>query len=90
MNAITLIDIPDDLAAEAAEVPGLRERLVCFLRAEVSLHRRRQSRHSAQAREIVQQAKAEVAAVGPLTEEAKAKARQEFVLFYEELMKKLP
>ena len=35
MNAFQLAEIPDELAAEAAQVPGLSKRLLNFLRAEV-------------------------------------------------------
>ena len=88
MNATQLADIPDDLAAEAAQVPGLSTRLFSFLRAEVSMHRKRQSRYSAQVREIAQQAKAEaerMKAAGVTPKEACA----EFVKMYVELMDKL-
>ena len=42
--------------------------------------------HSLQAREIVRQAREEVAKMEPLTEDEKAQAKKEFVVFYERLM----
>jgi hypothetical protein len=88
MNATSLIEIPDDLAAEAAQVPGLSARLIGFLQAEVSQHRKQQRPHRAQAIEIVKQAKAEAeqmkaAGVTP------AEARSEFVKMYVEMIEKL-
>lgn len=89
MNVAPFMDIPDDLIADAAQVPGLRLRLMSFLRAEVTLHRKRQSLHSLQAREIVRQAREEVAEMPPLTDDEKAKERVEFIAFYEKLMTQL-
>lgn len=89
MNAAPFTDIPDDLIADAAQVPGLRIRLMSFLRAEVTQHRKRQNMHSLQAREIVRQAREEVAKMEPLTEDEKAQAKKEFVVFYERLMNQL-
>ena len=89
MNAAPFIDLPDDLIADAAQVPGLRMRLMSFLRAEVTQHRKRQSLHSLQAREIVRQAREEVAEMEPLTESEKVKAKKEFVVFYDKLMTQL-
>ncbi len=59
MSITQLADIPDDLAAEAAQVPGIHTRLISFLRAEIAQNRRRQSQHSEQVREIVRQSHAE-------------------------------
>ena len=56
MSITSIADIPEDLAAEAAQVEGLQERLILWLRAEVTQDKKRKSRHSAQAREIVRQA----------------------------------
>jgi hypothetical protein len=89
MNAAPFTDIPDDLIADAAQVPGLRIRLISFLRAEVTQHRKRQNMHSLQAREIVRQAREEVAKMEPLAEDEKAQAKKEFVVFYERLMNQL-
>lgn len=56
MSITSIADIPEDLAAEAAQVEGLQERLILWLRAEVTQDKKRKSRHSSQAREIVRQA----------------------------------
>jgi len=56
MSITSLVDIPDDLAAEAAKVEGLPQRLLLFIRAEVTQDHKRKSRHSAEAREIVARA----------------------------------
>ncbi|NLT71285.1 MAG: hypothetical protein GXX91_11405 [Verrucomicrobiaceae bacterium] len=56
MSITSIADIPEDLAAEAAQVEGLQERLILWLRAEVTQDKKRKSRHSSQAREIVHQA----------------------------------
>jgi len=56
MSITSIADIPEDLAAEAAQVEGLQERLILWLRAEVTQDKKRKSRHSAQASEIVRQA----------------------------------
>ncbi|MCB1227988.1 MAG: hypothetical protein KDK99_19435 [Verrucomicrobiales bacterium] len=53
MKLLSMVDIPDDLAAEAAQVEGLQDRLIFWLRAEVTQDRKRKSRYSAQAQEIV-------------------------------------
>ena len=84
MNALQLVEIPDDLAAEAVQVPGLPERLLSFLRAEVLLHQRRQGRYSAQAREIAQRAMAEAEQMkaGGVTPE---QAKSEFGKLYAEI-----
>ena len=88
MTALHLVEIPDDLAAEAAQVPGIRERLLSFIRAEVSMHRKRQSRHSAQAREIVRRAKeqAEQMKASGVTPE---QARAEFARLHSEIMEQV-
>ncbi len=85
MAAFVLPELPPDLAAKAAEVPGLDLRLLMFIRQEVSLHEKRQSRYSAQAREILRQAKEEAAA-HPMTEEEKAEARRTFAERYAQLL----
>ncbi len=74
-----------DLAAKAAEVPGLSTRLLLFIRQEVALHEKRQSRYSAQAKEIRRQAK-EMAAEHPMSDEEKAEARRTFAQRYEHLI----
>lgn len=85
MSAFALPELPPDLAAKAAEVPGLDVRLLMFIRQEVALHERRQSRYSAEAREILKQAKAEAAA-HPMTGEEKAEARRTFAERYASLL----
>ena len=85
MNAQHLVEIPADLAAEAAEVPGIRDRLLSFIRAEVSLHRKRQSRYSVEARDIVQRAREDAEQMkksGVTPEQAKA----DFVKLHSEIM----
>jgi hypothetical protein len=84
-----IADLPEDLVAEAAQVPGLRLRLMSFLRAEVTQHRKRQSQHSTQARDIVREAREEVAAMETLSAADQAEARHEFAHFYEELITRL-
>ena len=89
MTTFPNIQIPDELAHEAEAIPGLRERLLLFIRAEVAVHRRKQSHYSPEVLEVVKRAREKAAAMEPLSEEAKAQARKEFVGFYEELMDKL-
>jgi hypothetical protein len=85
MSAFVIPELPPDLAAKAAEVPGLDVRLLLFIRQEVALHERRQSRYSAEAREILKQAKADAAA-NPMTEDEKAEARRTFAERYAHLL----
>ncbi len=59
MSIAEIADIPADLAEEAAQVPGIGVRLVSFLRAEIAQNQKRLRRHSQEARELVEQAKAE-------------------------------
>ena len=59
MSIAEIADIPADLAEEAARVPGIGVRLVSFLRAEIAQNQKRLRRHSQEARELVDQAKAE-------------------------------
>jgi len=53
MSIAEIADIPADLAEEAARVPGIG------LRAEIAQNQKRLRRHSQEARELVEQAKAE-------------------------------
>jgi len=79
-----LVDIPDDLAAEAAQVPGIHVRLLSFLRAEIAQNRRRQR----QVREVVRQAHAEaekLKAAGMTPEQARA----EFSALHQEVMEQI-
>ena len=88
MSIHQLVDIPDDLAAEAAQVPGLHLRLLSFLRAEIAQNRKRQRQHSEQAREIVRQAHAEaekLKAAGMTPEQARA----EFSVLHQEVMEQI-
>ena len=85
MNASVLPELPPELAVKAAEVPGLADRLLLFIRQEVALHERRQSRFSAQARELLRQAK-ERADEHPMTEAEKEEARRTFAQRYEHLI----
>ena len=85
MTAFALPELAPDLAAKAAEVPGLDVRLLMFIRQEVALHERRQSRYSAEAREILRQAKADAAA-NPMTDEEKTEARRTFADRYTHLL----
>ncbi len=85
MSIHQLVDIPDDLAAEAAQVPGIHVRLLSFLRAEIAQNRRRQRQHSEQAREVVRQAHAEaekLKAAGVTPDQARA----EFLALYKEVV----
>lgn len=59
MSIAEIADIPSDIAEEAARVPGIGVRLVSFLRAEIAQNQKRLRRHSEEARELVEQAKAE-------------------------------
>lgn len=89
MSAFALPELPPDLAAKAAEVPGLDVRLLMFIRQEVALYERRQSRYSAEAREILKQAKADAAAEkdsGVPFEERRA----EFLKLYESILNRIP
>lgn len=88
MKLSSLVDIPDDLAAEAAQVEGLPDRLIFWLRAEVTQDKKRKSRHSAEAREIVKRAM-ERAKDHPMTEAEKAAARAGFVERYETMIANL-
>jgi hypothetical protein len=56
MTMTSFVDVPDELAARAAAVPGLPDRLLGYLRFEVSQHERLQSPHRSQAKEIVRRA----------------------------------
>ena len=85
MTAFVLPELPPDLAAKAADVPGLSTRLLLFIRQEVALHEKRQSRYSDQAKEIVRQAKVR-AAEHPLTAAEKEEARRTFAQRYEHLI----
>lgn len=89
MSAFAIPELPPDLAAKAAEVPGLDVRLLMFIRQEVSLHERRQSRFSAEAREIVRQAKARAEELKQegLTPE---QSRTEFLELYDVLIERQP
>ena len=89
INAHQLAEIPDELAAEAAQVPGLSKRLLSFLRAEVSQHRRRQSRYSAEAQQLAQASSEQACALkaaGMKPEEARA----QFGKLYIEVMNDIP
>lgn len=73
MSIAEIADIPSDIAEEAARVPGIGVRLVSFLRAEIAQNQKRLRRHSEEARELVEQAKAEaekLKAAGITREEA--------------------
>lgn len=85
MTVFPHIEIPDDLALEAAGVPGLRERLLSFLKAEVLLHKREKSQRSTQAQELVSQAlqDAERMREEGMTRE---RARAEFAKLYKEVV----
>ena len=89
MTAFPTIEIPDELALEAEAIPGLRDRLLLFIHAEVAVHKRKQSQRSPEVVEAVKRARAEAAERGPLNEEAKAQGKKEFVEFYESLVTKL-
>lgn len=85
MSIAEIADIPADLAEEAARVPGIGVRLVSFLRAEIAQNQKRLRRHSQEARELVEQAKAEaekLKAAGMTPEQARA----DFVIHYKEVM----
>ncbi|MBK8091678.1 MAG: hypothetical protein IPK32_06755 [Verrucomicrobiaceae bacterium] len=59
MSITDITPIPSEIAAEAAQVPGIGMRLISFLRAEIAQNQKRLRRHSLEARELVQEAKAE-------------------------------
>ena len=88
MSIHQLVDIPDDLAAEAAQVPGIHTRLISFLRAEIAQNRRRQRQHSEHAQDLVRQAHAEaekLKAAGMTPEQARA----EFSALHQEVMNQI-
>jgi hypothetical protein len=85
-NVLQLAEIPDDLAAEAAQVPGFGVRLVSFIRAEVSQHRKRKVQNSSRAKALVEQARAELENSPALSPEEKAAAKREFAAMYEKMM----
>lgn len=88
MSITSLVDIPEDLAAEAAKVEGLPQRLIFWLRAEVTQDKKRKSRYSAQAEEIVRKAKERIQNQ-PMTEMEKEAARSSFMERYEQMMEGL-
>jgi hypothetical protein len=53
------IEIPDELMAEAQDIPDLRERVARFIKLEVVLHRHRGERHSPETLQAVANAKNE-------------------------------
>ena len=59
MSISDIAHIPSEIAAEAAQVPGIGVRLLSFLRAEVAQNQKRLRRHSQEACELVQEAQAE-------------------------------
>lgn len=85
MSVTLSIDLPEDLAAQAAQLEGLPQRLASWLRAEVSLDTQKRSPHHAVAKEIVQHAM-ERAARSPMTETEKEAARATFVDRYETMI----
>ena len=89
VNALQIAEIPDELAAEAAQVPGLPKRLLHFLRAEVAQHQRRQSRYSAEAQQLTHTsaAQAEALVSAGMTPEM---ARAQFAKLYGEVMNDIP
>ncbi len=73
MSIADIAPIPSDIAAEAAQVPGIGVRLLSFLRAEIAQNQKRLRQHSQEARELVQEAQAEaekLKAAGITREEA--------------------
>ena len=82
---LQLAEIPDDLAAEAAKVPGLPERLIGFLRAEVSQHSREQRPFRVQAKDLVRQAQEDAVGLNS-TGVTPEQARAEFFDLYLEVM----
>jgi len=89
MSAFVIPELPPDLAAKAAEVPGLDVRLLMFIRQEVSLHEKRQSRYSAEAREILRQAKEDAAAEKD-SDVPVEERRAEFLKLYESILNRIP
>jgi hypothetical protein len=88
MTAFPIIELPDDLASAAAEVPDLQKRLVHFIRAEVSLHRRKQRKRSPEVVHAVKKAMemaGQMQAAGFKPEQARA----EFVTEYIDMMESL-
>ena len=51
------LQIPEDLADMAEQVPGLNERVARFIRLEVEQYRQRQARFSAESLALVERAK---------------------------------
>lgn len=51
------LQIPEDLADMAQQVPGLNERVARFVRLEVEQYRQRQARFSAESLALVERAK---------------------------------
>ncbi len=60
-NLPDLAHLPADLLAKAAEVPGLPERLLRFIRLEVAMDEQRRQRHSPQALALLEKARERVA-----------------------------
>ena len=87
-SVLELTQIPDDLAAEAAQVPGLPQRLLSFIRAEVSQHHRRRVKRSMEVEQLSREIEAEA-------EEMKNKgvtpeqAKKEFLELYDQMVKEL-
>jgi len=55
-NPPDLLELPADLLAKAAEVPGLPERLLRFIRLEVAMDERRRQRRSPEVLALMQRA----------------------------------
>lgn len=88
MSVPLTIDLPPDLAAKAAEIPGLLVRLRLFIRAEITQHEKRQRRHSAEARALVDRAfqRADEMKVTGVTS---GQARTGFAETYEKVMQQI-
>ncbi len=56
-NPPDLLELPADLLAKAAEVPGLPERLLRFIRLEVAMDERRRQRRSPEVLALMQRAR---------------------------------
>ena len=89
MSVPLTIDLPPDLAAKAAEIPGLATRLRLYIRAEITQHEKRQRRYSAEALALVECAyrRAEELKAAGITPE---QARASFAESYGKILPQIP
>ncbi|MFM2142310.1 MAG: hypothetical protein RLZZ476_854 [Verrucomicrobiota bacterium] len=86
-NVLQLAQIPDDLAAEAAKVPGLPQRLLSFIRAEVAQHQWQKPVKSEKMKKLVADIRKDVEEEAQRLQEAGMTPEQAKKEFYEEYLK---